>query len=164
MTRETVLKWFVGLLAFLVALAVLVWFVWVPTATEAGYEFVTAWGERGSDPGQFNDPTGIAVSGDEVFVSDSRNARIQVFDLDGNFKHQFGTKGTAPGQLGRPSGWRGGHRHRPCPGTAWWTHCYQGRGQRAGPFHRHQRPDDHRGLDTDRRRYQPGQQRRPAGE
>ena len=38
------------------------------------------WGGLGSAPGQFNSPTGIAVTDTEVFVSDSHNARIQVFD------------------------------------------------------------------------------------
>ena len=37
-----------------------------------------------------------------MFVADARNARIQVFDFDGNFKRQFGTRGEEPGQLGRP--------------------------------------------------------------
>jgi sugar lactone lactonase YvrE len=37
------------------------------------------------------------VSDTEVFVSDSRNGKIQVFDFDGNFKLAFGEK-----ELGRP--------------------------------------------------------------
>jgi hypothetical protein len=78
------------------------WLVFVPWAKEPPYQFVTAWGGKGSAPGQFSDPTGIAVAGDEVFVSDSRNGRIQVFDLDGHFKRQFGAPGEKPGQLGRP--------------------------------------------------------------
>ncbi len=91
-----------GLAGLVVLLAVTVWLLWMPSAREPGYAFVTAWGERGTAPGQFNDPTGIAVTGDEVFVSDARNARIQVFDFEGGFKRQFGTEGDGPGQLGRP--------------------------------------------------------------
>jgi len=64
--------------------------------------FVTAWGQPGTAPGQFNDPTGIAVHDGEVFVSDARNARIQVFDSNGRFRRQLGTQGDGPGQLGRP--------------------------------------------------------------
>ncbi len=37
-----------------------------------------------------------------MFVADSRNGRIQVFDLDANFKRQFGKPGDGPGELGRP--------------------------------------------------------------
>jgi len=70
--------------------------------SEKEYRFVATWGEKGSGPGKFNDPTGIAVNDHEVFVSDARNSRIQVFDLDGNFKRQFGTSGKEPGELGRP--------------------------------------------------------------
>lgn len=83
------------LVAFAIALA------WMGGAInwnqEPPYKLVHSWGGKGSGPGQFNDPTGIAVSDDEVFVSDARNSRIQVFDKQGNFKRAFGQ-----GQLGRP--------------------------------------------------------------
>lgn len=102
MTRNTVLKFFSTATAVLVGLLIIAWFLWVPFAKEPGYVFVAAWGQLGSEPNQFNDPTGIAVTETEVFVSDARNARIQVFDFDGRFKRQFGTKGDSPGQLGRP--------------------------------------------------------------
>ena len=68
-----------------VVLLVAGWLAFVPRAKEPGYVFVAAWGEPGSGPGQFSDPTGIAVAGKEVFVSDARNGRILVFDFDGNF-------------------------------------------------------------------------------
>lgn len=66
------------------------WLAFVPAAQEAPYAFVAAWGEKGGAPGQFNDPTGIAVAGAEVFVADSRNNRIQAFDRDGTFLHKWG--------------------------------------------------------------------------
>lgn len=102
MKRESALK--LGRNAVIVLAIIIVsgWVAFVPSEKEAPYEFVAAWGGKGSATGQFNDPTGIAVAGDEVFVSDSRNGRVQVFDLDGRFKRQFGTPGRAPGQLGRP--------------------------------------------------------------
>lgn len=56
---------------------------------EAPYALQQSWGGLGSEPGQFNEPTGIAVSESEVFVSDARNARIQVFDKQGRFLHSF---------------------------------------------------------------------------
>ncbi len=49
-----------------------------------------------------HDPTGIAIASNEVFVADSRNGRIQVFDLYGHFKRQLGKPGKMPGELGRP--------------------------------------------------------------
>lgn len=102
MARNTVVKIFGGAALFLVGLFITGWLLWMPSAKEPGYVFVAAWGGPGSAPGQFNDPTGIAVTDTEVFVSDARNARIQVFNLDGRFKRQFGAKGDGPGQLGRP--------------------------------------------------------------
>lgn len=78
------------------------WLAFVPQAREAGYEFVIAWGERGERAGEFHDPTGIAVGAGEVFVADSRNGRIQVFDENGEFRRAFGQPGEAPGELGRP--------------------------------------------------------------
>ena len=64
---------------FIIALATLIafgWLAFVPAAQEPPYAFVTAWGGKGSAPGQFNDPTGIAVSGDEVFVSEIGRAHV----------------------------------------------------------------------------------------
>ncbi|MBL4865602.1 MAG: hypothetical protein JKY67_04415 [Pseudomonadales bacterium] len=80
----------------------MVWLLWIPSEQEPPYRFTLDWGGKGSNPGQFHDPTGIAVTADEVFVSDSRNGRIQVFDHGGRFLRQFGASGDKPGQLGRP--------------------------------------------------------------
>ncbi len=92
-----------GVLAlFVVAVLVGGWLAFVPGAKERGYEFVAAWGGKGAGPGEFHDPTGIAVTGGEVFVADARNNRIQAFDSDGNFKRQFGKPGDGLGELGRP--------------------------------------------------------------
>jgi DNA-binding beta-propeller fold protein YncE len=102
MTRQTALKIAGGVVAGITVLLVVGWVAFVPSAKEPGYAFVKAWGERGSGPGQFHDPTGIAVANGEVFVADSRNGRIQVFDFEGNFKRSFGKPGTQLGELGRP--------------------------------------------------------------
>lgn len=102
MLAQRLFKYLGGAVALSVGFVALAWLVWVPVAKEPGYVFVAAWGEPGSAPGRFHDPTGIAVTDTEVFVSDARNARIQVFDHDGNFKRQFTGEGSARGQLGRP--------------------------------------------------------------
>lgn len=101
MKRKTIIV--LGI-SFLIAAGFLVFgcATFMASEKEPGYRFVTAWGKKGSGPGEFNDPTGIAVTDHEVFISDARNARIQVFDHDGNFKRQFGTRRKGPGQLGRP--------------------------------------------------------------
>ena len=80
----------------------IVWFLWIPSAQEQTYIFYETWGEAGTNPGQFRDPTGIAVTADEVFVSDARNNRIQVFDHHGRFKHQITVRGLRAAWPGRP--------------------------------------------------------------
>jgi DNA-binding beta-propeller fold protein YncE len=52
--------------------------------------FMLAWGKKGSEPGEFNVPIGLALGpGDEVFVSDNHNDRVQRFAPDGRFVAQF---------------------------------------------------------------------------
>lgn len=102
MPRRTLIKWIAAPLLAIVALLFIGFLAFVPSSREPGYTFVTAWGEPGRAPGQFRDPTGMAVAAGEVFVADSRNGRIQVFDANGGFKRQFGTPGEATGELGRP--------------------------------------------------------------
>ena len=62
-------------------------------------------GERGSEPGEFNFPTNLAVDAHgRLFVADTLNFRIQIFDAEGKFQKSFGTLGDAPGSLNRPKG------------------------------------------------------------
>src|SRR5579864_81257 len=52
--------------------------------------FIKSWGQRGSEPGQFNGIHGIVIDAkDFVYVADAGNQRIQVFDTDGNVKSQI---------------------------------------------------------------------------
>src|SRR6188474_1767464 len=50
---------------------------------DAAGVWVANHGGLGSSPGTFHTPIGIAASGDRIAVADSRNARVQVLDLDG---------------------------------------------------------------------------------
>lgn len=52
-------------------------------------ENFAAWGQKGTNEGEFSDPTGLDVAGDRVYVADAGNSRIQVFDLDGKFIRQW---------------------------------------------------------------------------
>ena len=52
--------------------------------------WVKAWGKRGTAPGEFNLVHGIATDAKgNVYVSDQRNNRVQVFDPDGKFLKQW---------------------------------------------------------------------------
>lgn len=46
--------------------------------------FQYAAGATGTDPGRFALPAGVAVSGDRLYVADSHNRRVQVFQLVGD--------------------------------------------------------------------------------
>lgn len=67
--------------------------------------FLRAWGGNGDAQGQFASPYGIAVSSSGwVYVADSDNHRIQVFDADGVFQAEFGAYGTGDGAFRSPRG------------------------------------------------------------
>jgi DNA-binding beta-propeller fold protein YncE len=56
-------------------------------------------------PGKFWGPRSIAIGPDNLlYVTDTGNKRIQVFDLDGNFERAFGGAGSEPGQFNEPVG------------------------------------------------------------
>jgi YVTN family beta-propeller protein len=58
-----------------------------------------------TDPGEFSKPTNAAVDKDgNLYVSDTLNDRVQVFDADGNFIRTWGKNGDGPGNFARPKG------------------------------------------------------------
>jgi DNA-binding beta-propeller fold protein YncE len=59
----------------------------------------------GSGPGQFTEPRGIAIDtqSSKVFVADTGNHRIQVFNQTGLFLFEWGSQGSGPGQFEEPS-------------------------------------------------------------
>ena len=62
-------------------------------------------GEPGSGPGQFAEPRGLAADGrGNLYVADTKNNRIQMFDSNGQFVRSFGTAGSGNGQLKEPCG------------------------------------------------------------
>jgi len=56
-------------------------------------------------PGDFSKPTGVAVDAEgNLYVADTWNNRIEIFDADGNFVSTFGKAGDGPGYFSRPKG------------------------------------------------------------
>ena len=56
-------------------------------------------------PGEFSLPTNVALDKDgNVYVTDSLNFRVEIFDADGNFLSQFGQHCDAIGCFERPKG------------------------------------------------------------
>ncbi|MEP6730156.1 MAG: peptidyl-alpha-hydroxyglycine alpha-amidating lyase family protein [bacterium] len=57
---------------------------------DANGRWVKTWGDRGTEPGQFNILHTIASDAKgNIYVGDRTNRRIQVFDADGKFLRQF---------------------------------------------------------------------------
>ena len=67
-------------------------------------EYLSHWGAHGSDDGELNAPSGLAIRDDIMFVVDSQNHRVQKFTLDGKYVGQFGSFGDGSGQLNNPWG------------------------------------------------------------
>ena len=56
-------------------------------------------------PGDFSSPTNVAVDRDgNLFVTDTLNDRVEMFDADGAFVRAFGQNGDGPGDFARPKG------------------------------------------------------------
>jgi DNA-binding beta-propeller fold protein YncE len=56
-------------------------------------------------PGDFGAPQGAAVDADgNLYVTDTLNNRVEIFDADGNFVSEFGKHGDGPGYFARPKG------------------------------------------------------------
>ena len=56
------------------------------------------------EPGNFRDPRALAInSQSQIFVVDYGNDRIQIFDEDGGFIRQFGSRGSRAGQFDKPA-------------------------------------------------------------
>jgi DNA-binding beta-propeller fold protein YncE len=69
------------------------------------YKKLGVLGKRGSDDGEFNFPTNIAVDKEgRLYVVDTGNFRVQIFDSDGRFLRSFGRVGDTPGSFARPKG------------------------------------------------------------
>ncbi|MGO9123657.1 MAG: 6-bladed beta-propeller [Terriglobales bacterium] len=56
-------------------------------------------------PGDFGAPSNVAVDKDgDVYVTDTLNNRVEIFDAEGKFISEFGKHGDAPGYFARPKG------------------------------------------------------------
>lgn len=66
---------------------------------------VAAAGAQGPQAGMLNAPKGLAVDADgTIYVADSQNHRIQVFDAGGRFLREWGGQGVEAGRFSEPWG------------------------------------------------------------
>ena len=60
-------------------------------------------GEFGSGEGQFTEPSGLATNAaNDILVADTNNHRIEVFDCNGVYRHEFRNAGRKEGDLAYP--------------------------------------------------------------
>ncbi len=60
---------------------------------------------KGSAPGQFMFPTYLAVDGEgNLYVTDTLNSRVEMFDPEGRYLRSFGQRGSAWGMFDKPKG------------------------------------------------------------
>jgi sugar lactone lactonase YvrE len=76
-------------------------------------------------PGDFGGASNVAVDSDgNVYVTDTINSRVEIFDADGNFISTFGKPGDGPGYFFKPKGIA-----IDCDGHIWVADEYQDRVQ-----------------------------------
>jgi hypothetical protein len=67
--------------------------------------FLNSWGSTGDKDGEFDNPNGITIGpSGNIYVTDSLNHRIQIFDndVDDTFLSKFGTTGSGDGNFVSP--------------------------------------------------------------
>ena len=67
------------------------------------------WGREGVNLEEFRYPATIHATNERIFVVDSLNTTVKIFDERGRFEFQLGAWGVLPGQFFRPKGVAVGH-------------------------------------------------------
>jgi len=71
----------------------------------ASGRMVRRFGSHGTKPGQFNYPTHITLDqSGKIYVTDSLNFRVQIFDAEGQYLSHIGKLGDASGHVAVPKG------------------------------------------------------------
>ena len=65
-------------------------------------ELIKCIGKKGRKEGEFDDPRGVTLYDNQVYVCECKNHRIQVFDLDLNFVRSIGSHGEGRGEFNSP--------------------------------------------------------------
>ena len=67
---------------------------------------ILCFGKKGLSVGMFNRPWGVAVNArdGEIFVTDSENHRVQIFNSYGKYLRSFGREGNKGGEFHHPTG------------------------------------------------------------
>jgi hypothetical protein len=75
------------------------------TCVTCSYAYSLQWGSQGTGDGEFKYPFNVAVDAfGTVYVAESDNNRVQVFNSGGQFLRKWGGYGTGNGQFREPAG------------------------------------------------------------
>ncbi|MDM8566328.1 6-bladed beta-propeller [Candidatus Halobeggiatoa sp. HSG11] len=66
------------------------------------YRYLSSFSDFGTEPGENMEAEFMDIAYGLLYMADAGNNRINVFDLKGNFKFDFGSKGSGPAQMKRP--------------------------------------------------------------
>ena len=73
--------------------------------SKADGSFLFSFGTHGSGKGEFNYPTNICIDRKgQLYIADSMNFRVQIFDQRGHFISMFGKHGDGSGDFSKPRG------------------------------------------------------------
>ena len=64
--------------------------------------FIKCVGQEGNKEGEFNDPYGLTLNDNQLYICDCKNHRIQVFNLDLKFIRSIGSHGKGEGEFDLP--------------------------------------------------------------
>ncbi|MCK4889541.1 MAG: 6-bladed beta-propeller [Candidatus Aminicenantes bacterium] len=67
-------------------------------------EIINKIGEKGNKEGQLLHPSSIKIYKNKLYVSDTTNFRVSIFDINGNYIDKVGKVGKSPGSFARPKG------------------------------------------------------------
>ena len=67
---------------------------------QKNYKIIQQFGHEGSQKEKLNQPSGLCVVNEDIYVSDSGNYRIAVFNTSGEYVTSFGRRGCEKGEFG----------------------------------------------------------------
>ena len=69
---------------------------------DSNHNWLKTFSDFGSEPGENMESEFMEISAGRLYMAEAGNSRVDVFDLDGNFKFLFGGEGSEQGKMNRP--------------------------------------------------------------
>lgn len=95
-------KFFLYFLIVFSIVALVGYIAWFPSPLESSYKLKKSWGKSESEPGALRNPGCLFVFTQKLFVCDTDNSRILVFNHQGDFLHHIGSHQEHSARLTKP--------------------------------------------------------------